>query len=102
MPPHLDVHLTSRIARERYGAALSLGFVEGEELLVLGADEQPGRRSLDVMGMAEHLAGKHDWIDPMPDADHVARISVRRLALHPERLDEVLADIAMGRSILEG
>jgi hypothetical protein len=102
VPPDLDVHLAARIARERYGASLSLAFHEGDELLCLAADEQPGRRSLDVMGMAEHLAAKHDWIDPMPDADHVARISVRRLALHPERLDEVLGDVAMGRSILEG
>lgn len=102
VPPELDVHLAARVARERYGAALSLAFHEGDDLLVLCADEQTGRRSLDVLAMSEHLAAKHDWIEAMPEADHVARIPVRRLALHPERLDEVLADIATGRSILDG
>ncbi len=102
VPPQLDLHLAARIARERYATALSLAWMEGEELLVLAADDQPGRRALDVLGVVEHLAGKHDWIEALPDADHVARMGVRRLALHPERLDEVLAEIAMGRSILEG
>jgi hypothetical protein len=52
--------------------------------------------------MVEHLAGKHDWAEALPDADHVARLHVIGLATHPERLEEVLAEIAMGRSILEG
>jgi hypothetical protein len=102
VPSELDLHLAARIARERYAAALSLAWVEGEEIVVLAADELPGRRPLDVLSMAEHLAGKHDWIEALPDADHVARVAVKRLALHPERIDEVLAEIAMGRSILEG
>lgn len=102
VPAPLDLHLAARIARDRYGAAMSLAFPEGEDLVVLAADEQPGRRPLDVVGMAEHLAGKHDWAEALSDADHVARIGVRRLALHPERIDELLAEIAMGRSILEG
>jgi hypothetical protein len=102
VPPALDLHLTARIARERYGAALSLAWVEGEEIVVLAADEMPGRRALDVLSMMEHMADKHDWIEALPDADHVARATVRRLALHPERIDELLAEVAMGRSILEG
>lgn len=102
VPPELDPHLAARIARERYGAALSLAWLEGEDIVLLAADEVPGRRALDVLSMAEHLAGKHDWIDTLSDADHVARFAVRRLALHPERIDELLAEIAMGRSILEG
>ena len=102
VPPDLDLHLAARIARERYGALLSLAWVEGDETVVLGAGELPGRRALDVVSMAEHLAAKHEWIEALPDADHVARICVRRLATHPERIDELLAEIAMGRSILEG
>ncbi|MCC6640093.1 MAG: hypothetical protein IT386_02885 [Deltaproteobacteria bacterium] len=102
VPPTLDPNLAARIARERYGAALSLAFAEGDDTMVLAADELPGRRALDVVSMAEHLSAKHEWITALPDADHVARIAVRRLALHPERVDEVLAEIAMGRSILEG
>ncbi len=102
VPPTLDPHLAARIARERYAAALSLAWVEGDDLVLLAADEMPGRRALDVVSMVEHLAGKHDWVETLPDADHVARLAVRRLALHPERIDELLAEIAMGRSILEG
>jgi hypothetical protein len=32
----------------------------------------------------------------------VARLRVRDLARQPERFDEVLGEIAMGRSLLEG
>ena len=35
-------------------------------------------------------------------ADHVARFRVRDLSVRPERLEEVLASIAMGRSVFEG
>jgi hypothetical protein len=101
-PVGLDAALCARIARERYAAALSLAWWVGDETLVLAADDQPGRRSLDVLGMTEHLAEKHAWIEPLPDADHVARFRVRDFTSRPERLEEVLAEIAMGRSILEG
>jgi len=102
VPAGMDLHLSARIARERYGVALSLAWCEGEDVVVLAAEEAPGRRPLDVLAMTEHLVGKHDWIDALPDADHVARVGVRRLAMHPERVDELLAEVAMGRSILEG
>jgi hypothetical protein len=52
--------------------------------------------------MVEHLAGKFAWAEALPDADHVARVRVRDLARQPDRFDEVLAEIAMGRSVLEG
>ena len=60
------------------------------------------RRSLDLASMAEHLASKHDWIRALPDGDHVARMLVRGLASDPNRLEEVIAEVAMGRSIVEG
>ena len=49
--------------------------------------------------MAVHLATKQEWIEALPGNDHVARMRVRDLAEH---LDDVVAEIAMGRSILEG
>jgi hypothetical protein len=100
--PGLDVFLAARIARERYAAELSLGWMQGEETFVLASDEGSTRRSLDVLGMVEHLAGKHAWIEALPDADHVARFRIRGAVARPERIDEALAEIAMGRSILEG
>jgi hypothetical protein len=101
-PPEFDAHLAARIARERYGSQLSLAFTEGEEVLVLGGDESSARRNLDLMSMAAHLATKHDWIEAPQSDDYVARVRVHDLAAHPDRLDDVIGEIAMGRSILEG
>jgi hypothetical protein len=102
VPPELDLHLTARIARERYEAQLSLAYRPGGELLILGGDEGRARRELDLSGMAAHLASKHEWIRALPDADHVARMLVRGLTGDPARLEEVIAEVAMGRSIVEG
>jgi hypothetical protein len=44
---------------------------------------------------------KLEWVEARPDADHVARFRVRDLATRPERLDEVIGEIAMGRTMLE-
>jgi hypothetical protein len=104
VPLEFDLALAARIVRERYGARLSLAYPEGavEGVLVLGADELSGQRSLDLGAMVEHLAGKFGYLEPLPDADHVARFRVRDLGSHPDRLDEVVAEIGMGRSVLEG
>jgi hypothetical protein len=102
VPAELDLHLAARIARERYDAQLSLAYRREGELLVLGGDESRAKRGLDLAGMAAHLAAKHEWIRALPDADRVARMLVRGLASDPARLDEVIAEIAMGRSIVEG
>jgi len=52
--------------------------------------------------MVTHLATKHEWVSPLPDEDYVARLRILGAADHPERFDELLSEIAMGRSILEG
>ena len=70
--------------------------------MVLGGEEGHGRRSFDLGRMVGHLASKHEWIEALPDSDHVARVRVRDLPLREERLDDVIREIAMGRSILEG
>jgi hypothetical protein len=97
----MDVHLCARIARERYGATLSLAHVVDEETFIFGGDEINGKRALDYMAVAEHLANKLEWIETLSDADHVSRFHVRELGRHPERLEEVIGEIAMGRSLLE-
>ncbi len=96
-----DVHLVARIARERYAAALSLAYRVGEETLSFCGDEQSGRRTLDYLAVAAHLVDKLEWVDMRPDADHVARFRIRDLERHPERLEELIGEIAMGRSLLE-
>ena len=97
----IDLHLASRIARERYGAQLSLAYVETSNLFIFSGEETGGRRTLDFGALAEHLAEKLDWIQALPDDDHVARFRIDELDAHPDRLDEVIGEIAMGRSILE-
>jgi hypothetical protein len=101
-PSEFDVHLAARIARERYGAQLSLAFSEGEEVVILGGDETSSGRNLDLMAMASHVATKHDWIESSQSEDYVARVRIRDLAANPDRLNDVIGEIAMGRSILEG
>ena len=100
IPAELDPGLAARILRERYGATLSLVRETGSCTCLLGSDDS--RRAIDVGGMAEHLATKFAWVDALPDADHVARVRVRDLDRNEGRLDEVISEIAMGRSILEG
>jgi len=102
VPAELDLHLCLRIARERFGAMLGLGRHEGESTFVLAAEDNAGRRPVDAAGMAEHLAQKFSWVEALPDEDHVARLRVKGLASDPSRLEALIAEIGMGRSILEG
>jgi hypothetical protein len=102
VPEALDIHLSARMARERFGAEVSLAWRQGEELVVLSADETRGRNGLDLDTLVSHLATKHDWIEALRDEDHVVRMRVHGLASRPERLDEVVGEIGMGRSLLEG
>jgi len=102
VPAELDLYLALRIARERFGALLGLGRHEGESTFVLAAEDNAGRRPVDVAGMAEHLSEKFSWVEALPDDDHVARIGVKGLASDPGRLEALIAEIGMGRSILEG
>ena len=97
----LDLHLVSRILRERYGATLSLARTAGEEVFVFAGDETTGKRALDYMAIAEHLTDKLEWVDARPDADHVSRFRVRDVERNPDRFEEVVGEIAMGRSLLE-
>jgi len=96
-----DPTLCARIARERYAASLSLTRRKGEDSFTFSGDEVTGRRALDYQAVAHHLVNKLEWVEARPEADHVARFRIRDLARHPDRLEEVIAEIAMGRSQLE-
>ncbi len=99
--PSLDPTLCARIARERYDASLSLTRRTGEDSFTFAGDEITGRRALDYQAVAHHLVNKLEWVESRPEGDHVARFRIRDLGRHPERLEEVVAEIAMGRSQLE-
>jgi len=97
----LDVHLAARVARERYAAPFSVARQGTSELFVLGADEMSGKRSFDLGGMLEHLGSKLAYVEVLADEDHASRFRLNGIDSHPERLDEIVSEIAMGRSTLE-
>jgi hypothetical protein len=97
----LDIQLCARVARERYSATLSLAHRVGEEIFVFAGDEATGKRSLDYLAVTEHLVNKLEWAEARSDGDHVARLRIRELERYPERQEEVIGEIAMGRSLLE-
>jgi hypothetical protein len=100
--PGHDTLLCSRIARERYRASLSLAYVEGDDLVMFAGEEQSGRRSFDLTAVVAHISEKLEWVEALVASDHVARFRVRNRDQYTERLDDVIGEIAMGRSILEG
>jgi hypothetical protein len=97
----VDMHLAGRIARERYGAQISMTGREGEGLFLVTGDDQSNRRALDYSGLAQHLGDKLAWTSALGSQDHVARFLIEGLDENPERLQEVISEIAMGRSVLE-
>jgi hypothetical protein len=97
----LDIQLCARVARERYSATLSLAHRKGEATFVFAGDEIGGKRALDYLAVAEHLANKLEWVEARSDGDHVSRFYVRELERYPERQEEIIGEIAMGRSLLE-
>lgn len=100
LPTHLDLQLAVRALRERSGAALSLARYQGSELFMLGSAETGARRSLNLQTMAEHLEQKFLFVEALPAEDSVTCIRIRGLS--EERLAEVIAEIGMSRSLLEG
>jgi len=102
VPPELDLSLAGRIARERFGTQLSLAWHTAQGVCILGAHDAATARPLAAGAVAQHLGEKLSWVDTLPGADHVARFRIRGLDAAPERLEAVVSEIGMGRSILEG
>jgi hypothetical protein len=102
VPAELDLPMTLRLLRERYAVPLALARRAGSETFVLVTDDATARRALDLGGMIEHLAEKFAWVEALPEDDHMARLRVRSIEAHPERLDELIAEIGMSRALLEG
>jgi hypothetical protein len=102
VPPELDLHLTARVVRDRYGRRCRWPGSRAATASCSVATTRPAGACFDLGAMVEHLAEKFGWVEALPDPDHVARFRVADVAAHPERVDEVVAEIAMGRSLLEG
>jgi len=101
VPMELDLNLSARIARERYMATLSLAVQAEGEMIIVSGEEGVARRTLDFNGLVSHLADKLEWVKSLPDHDHVTRFLIKGRVANPERLDEVIGEIVMGRSLLE-
>ena len=102
VPAELDLPMTLRLLRERYAVPLALARRAGSEAFVLVADDATARHAFDLGGMIEHLAEKFAWVEALPEDDHMARLRVRGIDAHPERLDELVGEIGMSRALLEG
>lgn len=100
LPRCLDLQFAVRALRERSGAAFSIARYQGSELFVLGSGEAFARRSLNLQAMAEHLEQKFLFVEALPAEDSATCIRIR--GLNDERLQEVIAEIGMSRSLLEG
>jgi hypothetical protein len=100
VPEKLDAGEVGRRLRLRTGARLSLTTRVGDDLLLLGCNEE--RRHLNVLGMIEHLAAKLPWSQARPAGDRAGRLRVLDLPRHPERLEAVIGEIVRHKSILYG
>ena len=72
-----------------------------DELFVLAGDDTSSRSGLDLGAMCEHLAAKLVYVTLLADEDHVPRFRIGGVNEHPERLDEIVSEIAMARSTFD-
>jgi hypothetical protein len=100
VPEGLDAGEIGRRVRATTGARLSLCARRGEDLVLLGCNEE--KRPLNVTGLVESLGATHPWAHARPSADRVGRIWIEERAAHPERLEALIGEIVRHRSVLHG
>jgi hypothetical protein len=100
VPENLDAGEVARRARLQTGSRLSLASREGDDTVVLVANEE--KRHIDLQSLAEHVGGRLPWVELRPAGDRAARLVVDDLPRHPERLELLLGEIARHKSILYG
>jgi hypothetical protein len=96
----LDPGEIGRRLRTRTGARLSLSTRQGDSLMWLGCNEE--KRAINILGLVEHLDARLPWAHSRASADRAGRLEIEDLPLHPERVDEVIAQIVRHKSILYG
>ncbi len=100
VPEHLEAGEIARRSRIRTGCRLSLAIREGDETVLLTANEE--KRYVNVQGIADHLGDSLAWAEVRPSGDRSAPLLVEDLARHPERLDLLIGEIARNKSVLHG
>ena len=100
VPNELDAGEVGRRVRMSTGARLSLSSREGEDLLLIGCNEE--KRPINVLGLADHVGARVPWAQVKPGGDRLGRIRVAELDSHPERIETLIGEIVRNRSILYG
>jgi hypothetical protein len=100
VPAALDAAEVGRRLRQKTGARLSLAAREGDDVVVLAANDE--RRHVNVLGMVDELAGHLRWAHPRTGGDRAGRIEIENLAQHPERLESLIGEIVRHKSVLYG
>ena len=100
VPNGLDAGEVGRRVRMSTGARLSLSSREGEDLLLIGCNEE--KRPINVLGLADHVGARVSWAETKPGGDRVGRIRVAELDSHPDRIETLIGEIVRNRSILYG
>ncbi|MFQ5515671.1 MAG: hypothetical protein ACE5FG_14755 [Myxococcota bacterium] len=100
VPPDLDAGEVGRRARLGAGARLSLVSREDDDLVVLGCNDE--KRHINILALVDHLAAKLPWAEVAVGGDRVGRLRIEELSQHPERIDQLIGEIARNRSLLYG
>ncbi len=100
VPKELDAGEVGRRVRMSTGARLSLSSREGEDWLLIGANEE--KRPINVLGLADHVGAHVPWAQSRSGGDRMGRIRVAELDRHPERIEALIGEIVRNRSILYG
>ncbi len=99
-PAGLDAGELGRRARLQTGARLSLASRDGDDLVLLGCNEE--KRHMNVLGLVEQLANEVPWLHVRAGGDRVGRLQIDELASHPERFEHTIGGIVRHKSILYG
>ena len=100
VPSLLDTGEVARRVRRRTGARLSLSTRDGEDLVLLGCDEE--KNPLDVTGMAAALDACLSWTHALRGGDRLGRLRIEDRSQNPDRMERVVREIVRQRSILYG
>ncbi|MCE2392120.1 MAG: hypothetical protein J4G09_11650 [Proteobacteria bacterium] len=100
VPAALDAGEVARRFRGRTGARLSLGSRAGDDLILLGCNDE--KRPLNVTGMAEAVDACLSWTHALPGGDRLGRLRIEDRADHPDRIQRVVREIVRQRSVLYG
>jgi hypothetical protein len=100
VPEHLDAGEVARLARQATKCRLSLASREGDETVMLTANEE--KRHINVQGLAEYLLTRLPWLEQRASGDRAARLVIDDLPRHPERLELLIGAIADHKSVLQG